>query len=172
MLRHTVRAHSRGLHAHDALKSSESDPTLAIGTVTRQRPLTRRSVSLHLHAEKQLRNSPQLREVAGRRVVWDGPRAAAAVSCGADVLRQPAPGAERAAGRRVERARHVALEHDPLLLAASDRRPGWPTAAPACTACAGRRTAPRPCASSTSLPRYITPDAVADVLDHARGRAR
>src|SRR5205823_3450874 len=37
---------------------------------------------------------------------------------GADRLRLPAPRPETAAGRRVRRRRHVALEHDPLALAA------------------------------------------------------
>src|SRR5579864_4608165 len=40
---------------------------------------------------------------------------------GADRLRFPAAGAEPAAGRRVRRAWHVALEHDPLPLAALAR---------------------------------------------------
>ena len=40
---------------------------------------------------------------------------------GADLLRDRAAGAEAAAGGRVDRARDVALEHDPLVLAARDR---------------------------------------------------
>src|SRR4051812_33380814 len=40
---------------------------------------------------------------------------------GADLLRLPAARAEPAAGRRVRRRRHVALEHDPLPLPALAR---------------------------------------------------
>src|SRR4051812_20637523 len=57
-----------------------------------------------------------LREMAGARM------SLAAVDEGGllfrtDRLRLPAPRPEAAAGRRVRRGRHVALEHDPLALA-------------------------------------------------------
>ena len=76
----------------------------------------------------------------------------------ADVLRLPATGAEPAAARRVDRARHVALEHDPLALAFPLRvRMGYRRQQCLRVRMAGlvvqvvRRTP-----TSTSLPRYIT----------------
>ena len=76
----------------------------------------------------------------------------------ADLLCLPAAGAEPAAARRVDRARHVALEHDPLALAlplrigvrhGREQRLRVRMAAPCGT---GRRAD----AISTILPRYIT----------------
>ena len=84
----------------------------------------------------------------------------------ADLRLTAAARVEPAAGGRVDRRRHVALQDDALALAASDRASGSPTAAPACRGAAGWRTARRVSASSTILPRYITADAVGDVLDH------
>src|SRR5215218_8704996 len=64
---------------------------------------------------RRLQQAARLREVAGDRMALstvDQGR----LLLGADRLRLPAAGAEAAAGRRVDRARHVALEHDPLPL--------------------------------------------------------
>ena len=81
-----------------------------------------------------------LGEVAARRVAAGRGRSSCRLLLGADVLRLPAPGAEPAARRRVDRARHVAREHDPLRAAArrSGRAPAPPTAAPACTGASAR----------------------------------
>ena len=76
----------------------------------------------------------------------------------AESLVQPAAGVEAAAGRRVDRARHVALEDDPLALPLGDRvrHRAPPTAAPGCTGGPARRRAASGGPSSTILPRYMT----------------
>ena len=65
---------------------------------------------------------------------------------------------EAAACRRVDRARHVALEHDRLAAAARAAGSGSarPTAARRCTGASARRRAARPLPISATLPRYIT----------------
>ena len=90
---------------------------------------------------------------------WPWPRS---ISCrllvGADLLRHRAAGAEPAARRRVDRARHVAREHDALASALGRRgRPrAPPTAAPACTGAPARSYTSSRVPISTILPRYIT----------------
>ena len=68
---------------------------------------------------------------------------------------------EAAAARRVDRARHLALEHDPLATRRRSfdrpcRSPGSRTAAPRCTGGSGARRARRPAPISTMTPRYMT----------------
>ena len=91
---------------------------------------------------------------------------------GADLLRDRAARAEAAAGRRVDRARHVALEHDPLRLATRgighrDRR----QERHACTGGAAARRDRSDVASSTILPRYMTATR-SEMCRRRRGRAR
>ena len=74
-----------------------------------------------------------------------------------------AAGVEAAAGRRVERARHVALQHD-ARAAPSGRGSAPPTAAPRCRVQRRARRASRAGAISTMRPRYITATRSADVL--------
>ena len=75
----------------------------------------------------------------------------------AELLAQPAPGVEAAAGRRGRRRGHVALQDEPLLADPRIRVGDGRQERHACTGGADGGTAPRPSASSTSLPRYITP---------------
>ena len=96
-------------------------------------------------------------QVAGRVA---GPRHQRRLLGRADLLRLPAPGAEPAAGRRVDRAGHVAGEQDPLALGAvaprAGRAPAPPTSAPRCTGAAGCAYSSSRSAISTILPRYMT----------------
>ena len=70
----------------------------------------------------------------------------------AESLVEPAPRVEAAAGRRVDRARHVALQDHPACACARrpDREPGRPTAAPACTGGPAPHTALRAARSRRS----------------------
>src|SRR4029453_8381590 len=64
----------------------------------------------------RLQQAARLGEVAGHRVALS-PVDQRRLLLGADILRLPAAGPEAAAGRRVHRAGHVALEHDAAPLA-------------------------------------------------------
>ena len=86
------------------------------------------------------------------------PRAAisAGRSASAAVVGQRAARVEGAAGRRADRARHLAADRD-ALAARSSRGPGSPPSARACRGGAASVNSVSAGASSTSRPRYITP---------------
>ena len=86
-------------------------------------------------------------------------------------LRVRAAGAKAAARRRVDRARHVALQYHPLRRARRARAPESPRAAPACTGGAAARTARALAAYSTMRPRYMTATRAAMCLTTARSCA-
>ena len=109
-------------------------------------------------------------EMAGDRVPV-GRRRAAASSSAQRGARMRAARAEAAARRRIDRARHVALEQDALAPSRRAPAPGSPTAAPACTGWRGAANSARLSAYSTILPRYITATRVAMCLTTARSWA-
>ena len=109
-----------------------------------------------------------------QRVVAGGEAAAAVVDerrplGRADLGRVAAARVEAAAGRRVDRARHLALEHDPLAahLLRRPRSPGSPTAAPPCTGGSGARKSSSDGPTSTIDAEVHDGDPVGDVVDDA-----
>ena len=85
---------------------------------------------------------------------------------GPDLAR--AAGVEAAAGRRVGRARHGALEPDARAAAVAGPAPAPPTAAPRCRDGRAARTPPRPARSRTTLPEVHHRDRVGEVAHHAQ----
>ena len=141
---------------HDAQQDRDRRPTG--DTPRHSRRYGRRG-----HAGSVQQRVVALGGVAGRPA---GRRARGGRCVGADVGGLPAPGAEPAARRRVERRGHLALEQDPLARAASRPASGPPTSAPRCRGGSGGRKPLRSAPVSMIRPEVHHRDPVGDVADH------